>query len=318
MKEYLPEGKLCETEENRAALSAPETLREAMKAGKLLEAPMLSADSALTAELALGDGAVGVMPVGESVLLQPGEKFKEIAVIGRVGKPTVFRILGELSPAEGKARFLVSRRAAQLACKEGYIDRLLPGDVIDCTVTHLEQYGAFCDVGCGCFALLPVDCLSVSRIPHPSERLAVGDTVRAAVKYRDRFGRLFLTRRELCGTWEENAAFFSVGQTVTGTVRSAESYGIFVELTPNLAGLAEPTAGIRPGDAVSVYIKSILSEKMKIKLVIIGVCKKENAGRTVPRFPIEEAEHIERWTYSPPGCVREIGTVFDGDPDAAL
>ena len=74
----------------------------------------------------------------------------------------------------------------------------------------------------------------------------------------------------------------------------------------------------KPGDAVSVYIKSILPEKMKIKLVIIGICKKENAGRAVPRFPIEEAEHIERWTYSPPGCVREIGTVFDGDPDAAL
>ena len=85
-----------------------------------------------------------------------------------------------------------------------------------------------------------------------------------------------------------------------------------------IAAISHLLAALQPGDAVSVYIKSILPEKMKIKLVIIGVCKKENAGRAVPRFPIEEAEHIERWTYSPPGCVREIGTVFDGDPDAAL
>ncbi|MBQ7171789.1 MAG: 30S ribosomal protein S1 [Clostridia bacterium] len=318
MNEYLPEGTLCDTKENRAALASAETLRAAMRAGRILEAPVLSADSALTAELALGEGAVGVMPVGESVLLQPGEKFKEIAVIGRVGKPAVFRVLGELSPAGGKARFLVSRRAAQLACKEAYLDRLRPGDVIDCAATHLEQYGAFCDVGCGCFALLPVDCLSVSRIPHPSERLAVGETVRAALKYRDRFGRLFLTRRELCGTWEENAAFFSVGQTVTGTVRSAEPYGIFVELAPNLAGLAEPTEGIRPGDAVSVYIKSMLPEKMKIKLVIIGTCRREAVRASAPRFPIEDEAHIERWIYSPPGCARRIGTVFNGDPDAAV
>ena len=42
----------------------------------------------------------------------------------------------------------------------------------------------------------------------------------------------------MLGTWAENAALFSPGQTVTGVVRSVEDYGIFVELTPNLAGLA--------------------------------------------------------------------------------
>ena len=54
-----------------------------------------------------------------------------------------------------------------------------------------------------------------------------------------------------------------------GVVRSVESYGIFIELAPNLAGLAEYREGVRPGDGCSVYIKSIIPQKMKIKLVLI-------------------------------------------------
>ena len=43
---------------------------------------------------------------------------------------------------------------------------------------------------------------------------------------------------------------------MAGVVRSVESYGIFVELTPNLAGLAEPREGVRVGQHAGVYIKS--------------------------------------------------------------
>ena len=61
----------------------------------------------------------------------------------------------------------------------------------------------------------------------------------------------------------QNAALFSVGETVRGVVRSIEPYGVFIELTPNLSGLAEPRADLHPGMAVSVYIKSILPQRMK-------------------------------------------------------
>ena len=79
-----------------------------------------------------------------------------------------------------------------------------------------------------------------------------------------------LTIRELLGTWEENAAGFTVGETVVGIVRSVEEYGTFIEIAPNLAGLAESCTDLVPGQAVSVYIKNILPEKMKIKLVIVN------------------------------------------------
>lgn len=71
------------------------------------------------------------------------------------------------------------------------------------------------------------------------------------------------------GTWLENAARFSPGMTVAGWVRGVKSYGTFVELTPNLTGLADQTEGLAEDDRVSVYIKAILPDRMKIKLTLI-------------------------------------------------
>ncbi|MBQ5746985.1 MAG: 30S ribosomal protein S1, partial [Clostridia bacterium] len=82
-------------------------------------------------------------------------------------------------------------------------------------------------------------------------------------------GRIALSHKELLGSWEENAGRFEIGQTVAGIVRSIENYGIFVELAPNLAGLAEYKAGVEVGEVASVYIKNIIPQKMKVKLVII-------------------------------------------------
>ena len=45
--------------------------------------------------------------------------------------------------------------------------------------------------------------------------------------------------------------------------------GIFVELRPNLVGLAEYKDGIEYGENVEVYIKKIIPEKKKVKLIII-------------------------------------------------
>ncbi|MBQ7010896.1 MAG: S1 RNA-binding domain-containing protein [Clostridia bacterium] len=311
---YRPEGELMHRAENRINLSSADSLRRCMRAGTVLEAPAVSANTDLALEIDLGASMRGIIPKEEAVLLAEGEKFKEISVIGRVGKAVAFKVIGEEAAKDGRPLFILSRRAAQLECKLNYIDCLEAGDVIDCKITHTERYGAFCDVGCGCFALLPVDRISVSRLPHPRERFASGDLIRAIIKHRDSAGRLFISRRELCGTWEENASLFSVGQTVTGIVRSVESYGAFIELTPNLAGLAEPCNDLEEGQYVAVYIKSIIPEKMKVKLVIIDKCPALSAPRPTPVFPIEEREHVSFWQYNPPSCKKSVETIFDGRP----
>ena len=163
-------------------------------------------------------------------------------------------------------------------------------------------------MGCGISALLPIDCMSVSRISSPADRVSVGQQILCAIKNRDAQGRFVLTIRELLGTWAENAARFTVGETVVGIVRSVEEYGTFVEIAPNLAGLAESCTGLAPGQAVSVYIKNILPEKMKIKLVIVNHALSQ-PHRFELRYFITEG-HLDRWVYSTPECPKRIETDF--------
>ena len=100
------------------------------------------------------------------------------------------------------------------------------------------------------------------------------------------------------GTWLENAAAFAPGETVTGIVRSIRDYGIFVELTPNLVGLAEPRAGIEENDSVTVYIKSILPRQKKIKLQILQRLE-ENAPAPPIRYFLT-GQVPPDWSYDPP------------------
>ena len=105
------------------------------------------------------------------------------------------------------------------------------------------------------------------------------------------------------------AGDFSAGQTVTGVVRSVEDYGIFVEITPNLAGLAEPRENVRVGQQASVYIKSILRDKMKIKLIIIDSFESSYSPEIKYFIP---SDKVTEWDYSPDNCYKRISTNLCG------
>ena len=124
-------------------------------------------------------------------------------------------------------------------------------------------------------------------------------------------GRICLSHRELLGTWEENAARFTVGETVAGVVRSVEPYGIFVELAPNLAGLAEPHPGVKVGQQAAVYIKSVQPEKLKIKLALIDA--QDNDQPPPPPEYFITAGPLTYWRYSPPACSRVVERRFRED-----
>ena len=121
--------------------------------------------------------------------------------------------------------------------------------------------------------------------------------------------RIYLTHRELLGTWAENAARFQPGMTVPGVVRGVKDYGIFVELTPNLSGLAERREGLAEGQRLSVYIKSILPQRMKLKLLVIDTLPPLEGPPPLEYFLTRG--RLEHWKYAPPGCVK-VGaeTVF--------
>ena len=295
MRRYVPEGILMDTPQNRAALSDPLHLMAAKEHEDVLEARAVLCDSHhnLRVELPCMEG---IIPHDEGAIGIAEGTVRDIALLSRVGKPVSFVVSSIETTADGRHRALLSRRRAQQLCKERFLSRLHIGDVIPARVTRLESFGAFCDIGCGSVALLPIACMSVSRISHPRDRVAVGDLLRCAVTSLEE-GRICLSMRELLGNWEQNAALFSQGETVLGTIRSIEPYGIFVELTPNLAGLAEPFEGARVGQTASVFIKSILPDKMKIKLIIIDTA--EPPQKPAPLRYFHEEDHIDDWCYAP-------------------
>lgn len=295
---YFPEGALINTAENIRRVSSLAALEKAMGEGQILEGRVLMCDKNLSLILNLA-GCRAVIPHREIAYTQDGEPCRDIAAITRVGKAVSF-IVTEIVRECSLTTIYLSRRLAQKRCLDEYLDTLEEGDVLDARVTHFEPFGAFCDIGCGITSLLSIDCISVSRIMRPEDRFHLGQTIHAAVRGRDEVlygsrGRIALTHKELLGTWEENAALFEIGQTVTGIVRSVEDYGIFVELTPNLAGLAEYKSGITQGSACSVYIKNILPDKRKIKLVLISASPLEAAGRRL--FYYVTNGNVRDWSY---------------------
>lgn len=306
MREFLPEGKRIHTEFNSSALSSVERLRGAMERGDILEARATLCDHAHNLRVEL-PCMRGVIPREEGALGIREGTVRDIALISRVGRAVCFVVTEITEDDRGQPLAVLSRAEAQRRCAEGYIGTLQPGQVIPARVTHSESFGVFCDIGCGMTALMPIDAISVSRIEHPDERFTVGMDILAVVK--SRVGtRVTLSHKELLGTWQENADCFAVGQTVTGVIRSIENYGAFVELMPNLAGLAELKERIAVGDTASVYIKSIIPQRMKIKLIMIDHFKEERVP-SPPEYFIREGR-IGRFVYSPPECDKIIFSDF--------
>lgn len=303
---YSPEGRLIYTAENRKWLSSPLTLSEAKSKEVILEATALMCDSEHNLIVDL-NCMKGIIKRNEGAVGIEEGRVRDIALISRVGKPVCFTVEQIKTDSSGKFYAELSRKKAQEKCITEHLALKKAGTIIDARITHLENFGAFCDVGCGIIALLPIDAISVSRIAHPMDRFWVGDDIKAIIKSIDNDCKITLSHKELLGTWEENAENFCEGQTVTGIIRSVENYGIFVELAPNLAGLAEPKTGVTAGMSASVYIKSIIKEKMKVKLIIIDTFEDKKVAPI--KYYINDKK-IEYWQYSPQCSHKNIFTDF--------
>ena len=307
MKKYYPENYLIGTQENKNALSSKAAVKEAYYSGKILEVRATVCDKDHNLHVDLGV-MKGIIPRNEGAIGIEDGSVRDIAIISRVNKPVMCKIIDFTTDEKGEVIAVLSRKAVQLDCMREYVSSLVPGQVIEAVVTHMESFGVFADIGAGICALMPIDSISVSRIPHPSARFTAGEKIKAVVKSIDENGRITLSYKELLGTWEENAALFKAGETVPGIVRSVERYGIFVELKPNLAGLAEYVPGVVPGQHASVYIKNLIPERMKIKLIIVDSFDAEYPNEPVAYY--NNSSFIDRWVYSPECCNKKVETVF--------
>ena len=284
-------------------------LRDAAKSGEILQGTVTRCDISHTLTVPMGS-VRGFIPREEAVAPWVSGAQRDISVLSRVGKKISFTVTSVGSDEKGAPIAMLSRRDAQEKAMAFFLNTLQPGMVLACRVTHLAPFGAFLDIGCGIIAMLPIELISVSRLSHSNERFQEGQKILAVVKDFDREKRrITMSHRELLGTWMENASRFTPGETVQGIVRSVKDYGSFIELTPNLSGLAENRLGLVAGDRVSVYIKAIRPERMKIKLQIIEKLPPLETSPE-PAYQITDGQ-LEHWIYSPPGYEKEpVETVF--------
>lgn len=291
---FLPEGRLLDAPENRRFCATRGGLMQAMASNRILEGQVILCGTDHSLIVRVGP-FTGSIPREETALGIAEGTTREIAILSRVGKSVCFTVTAVEGPQSAPV-LLLSRRRAQEAALSHILSTWMPGQIIPATVTHLEPFGAFVDIGCGISSMIGIENLSVSRIPHPGCRMFPGQQIFALVTGVDKtLDRVYLSHKELLGTWAENAAQLAPGMTVTGQIRGIKDYGIFVELFPNLSGLAEPKEGIREGDRVSVYIKSILPERHKIKLRILERLPWEDAPPQLPYFHHEGT--LNGWQY---------------------
>lgn len=300
---FYPEGK---NQELSKQFDTIDELKEAMIQGKILESRVLLCDREHNLHVDLG-AVRGIIPRVEGAVGIDDGSVRDIALISKVNKNVCFTVLGFQRDIYNNNLAILSRRAVQLRCINEYLSKLTVGDIIDARVTHLEKFGAFIDIGAGINALIPIDMLSVSRISHPEERLTEGQSIRVVLRKKEP-DKMTFSLKELLGTWEDNAKGFSPGETVTGIVRSIEDYGIFVELAPNLAGLAEPQDNLFIGQQVAVYVKSIIPSKMKIKLVVVEAFNE--IAKPSPLTYYYGSSHMDFWQYSPDESQKQIYTDF--------
>lgn len=303
---FLPEGHRLHTPENRAACSSPEGLRRAMETKTVLEGTALLCDAEHNLTVSLGNGCLATIPRTEAALGIAEGTTRDIAILSRVGRPVSFLVD---SIPEAGGRPILSRRRAQRMALDLLLTQARPGMVLPAVVTHLEPFGAFVDLGCGVTSMIGIENISVSRISHPGQRFTIGQSIYAVVLDIDpQRERIYLTHKELLGTWAENIRPFHPGMTVPGIVRGIKEYGAFIELTPNLSGLAEARTDLTEGERVSVFLKSIAPDRMKIKLLIIDHLPPE-PPTPLPYFITKG--RMAYWRYAPAGCTRVAAeTVF--------
>lgn len=308
MTEFRPEGFYPAAPYSMAAVE------RAMSSGKILEGRVKLCDAEHNLIVDLGIPRLkAVIPREQAALGVVDGSVRDIAILSRVNKTCCFSVKKIVHGKDGDVAYL-SRTDVQKRALEYMLLNLRRGDVVDAKVTHIEPFGVFADIGAGIVGLLSIENISVSRIAHPSDRFCVGQNIKVIIKDIDvASGRFTLSHKELLGTWEENAALFTPGQTVCGFVRSVEDYGVFVELMPNLAGLAEMRQAlaprIAPGMRATVFVKNLIPEKMKVKLNLIDVFPSDGEPCAMKYF--ECGEHITTFTYSPSCCPRVTRTVFE-------
>ena len=222
-------------------------------------------------------GGLNAFLPGSQVDIRP---IRDIAPLMNIEQPFMI-----LKMDRTRGNIVVSRRAileeSRAEQRAELVGQLAEGESREGVVKNITDYGAFVDLG-GIDGLLHVTDMSWRRISHPSQVLAVGDTIMVKiVRINPETQRISLGMKQLQeDPWIAAASKYIVGTRHTGTVTNIADYGAFIELEEGVEGLVHVSEmswtkkNVHPGkivstsQAVDVEVLEVDEEKRRISLGI--------------------------------------------------
>src|SRR5687767_9871503 len=210
-------------------------------------------------------GAVAFLP-GSQVDIRP---VRDVGPLMEIPQPFMI-----LKMDRRRGNIVVSRRAileeTRAEQRSGLIQSLAEDQVIEGVVKNITDYGAFVDLG-GIDGLLHVTDMSWKRVSHPSQVLAVGDTVKVQiVKINPETQRISLGMKQLqSDPWDGVEAKYPVGAKFTGRITNITDYGAFVELEAGVEGLVHVSE--MSWTKKNVHPGKIVSTSQEVDVVVLDV-----------------------------------------------
>ncbi len=233
---------------------------------------------------------------------------------------------------------VLSRRAVledeRKEMRQGILDRLSPGDVVDGQISNIVDFGAFVDLD-GMDGLIHISELSWSHVNHPSEILEIGQTVQVKVLDIDRERqRISLGLKQTqSDPWQQVLEHYHEEDVVEGRVTKVVTFGAFVEILPGVEGLVHiselaqhhvenPREVVSQGDPVNVLILEIDGDRRRLSLSLKRV---EEGAEPLPRADGGESVHLtpnlrlseEAFPAGTPSESTEGDSMSDVNPEAA-
>ncbi|MEI7759573.1 MAG: 30S ribosomal protein S1 [Thermoleophilia bacterium] len=185
--------------------------------------------------------------------------------------------------------------------RQGILDGLNPGDVVDGQISNIVDFGAFVDLD-GMDGLIHISELSWSHVNHPSEILEIGQTVKVKVLDIDRERqRISLGLKQTqSDPWQQVLESYHEEDVVEGRVTKVVTFGAFVEILPGVEGLVHiselaqhhvenPREVVSQGDPVNVLILEIDGDRRRLSLSLKRV---EEGAEPLPRADGGESVHL--------------------------
>jgi small subunit ribosomal protein S1 len=223
-----------------------------------------------------------------------------------MGKEQPFAILKMDRP---RGNIVVSRRAileeARAEQRTELVSQLVEGEIREGVVKNITDYGAFVDLG-GIDGLLHVTDMSWKRVSHPSQVLAVGDTVKVQIiKINPDTQRISLGMKQLqSDPWDGVDTKYPVGSRFTGRITNITDYGAFVELEAGVEGLVHVSE--MSWTKKNVHPGKIVSTSQEVEVVVLDV----DASKRRISLGLKQAQGNPWETFV---AAHPIGSVVEGE-----